>query len=147
MTDTPTKTCSKCKRVLPVDAFAFRRKGTSQRQSWCRSCVSGYKSRTGYHRTRRITLKRELMDAYGGVCHCCGEAELAFLTLDHLNDNGAEHRRELGASATSGFYAWLKNHGYPQNLGLVVACFNCNSGRAANGGTCPHQTAREARRG
>ena len=85
----------------------------------------------------RLDVKRAAMGAYGSVCYCCGESELAFLTLDHLNDDGGGRHRERGGNQ---FYRWLKSHDYPQDLGLAVACFNCNSGRAANGGVCPHQT-------
>lgn len=97
-------------------------------------------------RARGAALKREAVDAYGGRCGCCGEAELAFLTIDHENDDGAAFRRSRGRNArgTSGnsatgqaMYAWLKREGWPS--GHRVACWNCNSGRHVNGGVCPHE--------
>lgn len=102
-----------------------------------------------YNRKSLRKLKREVMDAYGGICVCCGETELAFLTIDHADDNGAEHRREMAAE--SGFeysqagartYRWLRKNGYPE--GFRVMCANCNSGRYWNGGICPHQEIAEA---
>lgn len=102
-----------------------------------------------YNRKSLRKLKREVMDAYGGICVCCGETELAFLTIDHADDNGAEHRREMAAE--SGFeysqagartYRWLRKNGYPE--GFRVMCANCNSGRYWNGGVCPHQEIAEA---
>lgn len=94
-------------------------------------------------KARRLQDKLDCFAAYGGVCYCCGEDHLGFLTLEHLNDDGGEWRRGVlgrnyGAGGDKG-YRWLRDHGYPQDLGLAVACFNCNSGRAANGGVCPHQ--------
>jgi hypothetical protein len=30
------------------------------------------------------------------VCACCGESLIGFLTLDHINGDGAQHRKALG---------------------------------------------------
>lgn len=78
-------------------------------------------------------LKRQAMLAYGGRCSCCGEDELIFLTIDHLDNSGAEHRRILGRGGAR-LYQWLKARGYPE--GFQVLCFNCNFAKS-NGG-CPH---------
>jgi hypothetical protein len=52
---------------------------------------------------------------------------LAVLTIDHIDDNGAEERRRLFKhnSQTGGFnfYRWLKKQGWPK--GYQVLCFNC----------------------
>jgi len=88
----------------------------------------------------RRSLKLEAIEVYGGRCQCCGEDELAFMTLDHVENNGAEHRRELkelGVKGSAAFYKWLKNNQWPK--GYQVLCFNCNVGRHINGGVCPHQ--------
>lgn len=77
------------------------------------------------------------------ACACCGERELAFLTFDHVQRDGAAHRKQMGAK-TRGFGNtawWLKKHQYPQ--GIQVLCYNCNCGRERNGGVCPHQKAKE----
>jgi hypothetical protein len=96
-----------------------------------------------YNRKSLLKLKREVMDAYGGCCACCGETELVFLTIDHVNDDGAEHRREMAAE--SGFeysqagartYRWLRKNNYPD--GFQVLCANCNCGKQWNRGVCPH---------
>ena len=67
-------------------------------------------------------------------CACCGETNLGFLTIDHINGGGNAHRRELGGGGT--LLVWLRKQGYPD--GFQVLCFNCNAGRYWNGGTCPH---------
>ena len=82
-------------------------------------------------------LKREVIAAYGGKCQCCGETEPAFLTIDHVNDDGASHRKAIGRARV---YHWLKKHGYPKD-GFQLLCFNCNCGRRVNGGVCPHISA------
>lgn len=79
--------------------------------------------------------KDYLFEQYGGYrCVCCGETEKLFLTLDHVNDDGARHREEIGSA---GLYRWIKRHGYPP--GFQVMCQNCNRGKWMNGGICPHQ--------
>lgn len=99
---------------------------------------------SGYNKKHRLKLKRQVMDAYGGACACCGETELTFLTIDHINDDGAEHRRQLAAEkggswgqAGSPTYRWLRDNGFPE--GFQVLCANCNCGKQWNGGVCPHQ--------
>lgn len=89
---------------------------------------------------RRIRLKEMVMAVYGGgQCACCGETEISFLTLDHINNDGAEHRKEAkgGGRGGAGFYSKLKQQGFPP--GLQVLCFNCNMSKSFNGGTCAHQ--------
>ncbi len=81
-----------------------------------------------------VKMRDAAFEAYGGKrCVCCGETEPVFLTIDHINGKGAEHRRQLGAGAA--LYRWLCKKGYP--AGFRVLCFNCNSGRELNGGKCP----------
>lgn len=78
-------------------------------------------------------LKHEAIMAYGGYrCACCGETEPKFMSIDHIENNGAQHRREVW-----GVSRWLKVNGYPK--GFQVLCMNCNFGKFMNGGVCPHQ--------
>lgn len=89
-------------------------------------------------------LRREVFNAYGGMkCACCGETEESFLTLDHVNNDGAEHRRALTGKTgkvqgvSSGTYAWARRNGFPP--GFQVLCMNCNFSKSRNGGVCVHQ--------
>lgn len=102
-----------------------------------------------YNRRCTQKLKREVMDAYGGCCSCCGETELVFLTIDHVNDDGAEHRRAMAAErgheysqAGARTYRWLRRNGFPR--GFQVLCANCNCGKQWNQGICPHQVNMDA---
>lgn len=83
-------------------------------------------------------LKHSTILAYGGyVCACCGEKEPKFLTLDHVNNDGAKHREEIG-NRGAGIYKWLRDKGYPP--GFQILCMNCNHGKALNNGICPHKS-------
>jgi len=74
----------------------------------------------------RIRSKTHVLEQYGGArCNSCGEADLRCLSLDHVNDDGAAHRRKLGISAGLQFYAWLRKNGYPNDPPLQVLCMNC----------------------
>jgi len=81
-------------------------------------------------------LKDAAYAAYGGYrCKCCGEDREQFLSLDHVNNDGAAHRKVIDRRK---LYKWLQREGYPP--GFQVLCMNCNFGKARNGGVCPHQT-------
>lgn len=92
-----------------------------------------------YHRNNTRKIKKRTMDQYGGACVCCGEAELDFLTIDHIHEDGAAHRREIGPTKKSGvhFYLWLKKNEYPS--GFQVLCMNCNLSKHNNDGLCAHK--------
>ena len=94
-------------------------------------------------RERTHNLKIETISVYSNgsmKCECCGESELEFLTIDHINNDGGNHRRSIGMNRIAGvnFYAWLKRNGFP--LEYQVLCWNCNCGKIRNGGICPHKT-------
>ena len=111
---------------------------------WCSECLE---ARRIYEQGYALRKKLEVYEAYGGAwCNCCGETELLFLCMDHVDNNGAEHRKELKAGGENrmgrDMYNWLKKNGFPP--GFQVLCQNCNWGKYRNGGVCPHQAARNA---
>ena len=87
----------------------------------------------------RLNVRRKVLEAYGWKCGCCQNSDEIVLTIDHVNNDGAAHRRSLGTGGGSNkFYTWLRDNGFPE--GYRVLCRNCNSGRELNGGVCPHST-------
>ena len=93
-------------------------------------------------KTKRLqaVCRTQVFEAYGGYkCNCCGENEPMFLSIDHIDNNGAEERRSgLYAGSGVGFYLWLRKNNFPS--GYQVLCMNCNTGKHKNGGVCPHQS-------
>jgi hypothetical protein len=69
-------------------------------------------------------------------CACCGEQEINFLSIDHINGGGWKDITQDGTKSPVTFYSRLVKQGFP--LGLQVLCMNCNFGRHRNGGVCPH---------
>lgn len=90
-----------------------------------------------YANERNRKLKMEAFIRYSGnppKCACCGETHIEFLSIDHINGGGHQHRKKLGISHN--FYYWLKTHYYPQ--GYQVLCMNCNFAKG-HFGICPHK--------
>jgi hypothetical protein len=89
---------------------------------------------------RKRWRKAETMAAYGGACACCGENNLAFLTIDHVNGDGAAERKAIGGTnrgnGGSAFYAFLKTRGWPEKDRYQVLCFNCNAAKGTKP-ACP----------
>lgn len=88
-----------------------------------------------WSRQRNAALRAEMLAAYGGACACCGESEPIFLDLDHVDNDGAAHRREVGNNTQ--VMLQLKRDGWPRGRFQLLCC-NCNQGKARNGGVCPH---------
>jgi len=70
-------------------------------------------------------------------CVCCGEKTFKLLTLDHENEDGSLHRRDLDGE---NIYRHLIRVNFKTPYKLRVLCYNCNLGSYRNGGTCPHKT-------
>lgn len=82
--------------------------------------------------------RAEVYAAYGGYkCQCCNETEPMFLSIDHINNDGAEERKSGKYNGSgSAFYLWLCKNNFPS--GYQVLCMNCQVGKHKNGGVCPH---------
>jgi hypothetical protein len=152
--------CTKC-----LLAFQERHKAFYQEKIAKGLCVSCAKPNDNLPRVVCLACKlkaRAYIDrqklaafqAYGGPrCACCGEAIFQFLTIDHINGDGASHRKTVAASKkpsrrkTNGWkapnngsgvsmYTWLRQNNYPP--GFRVLCMNCNCAIAWFG-SCPHK--------
>jgi hypothetical protein len=114
------------------------KEATEAGRKLCPGCLVNGKLKD---KKKRDRLRDLVFAAYGGYCCvCCGETEPLFLHIDHINNDGARHRREiLGGKKSSGqsVYRWLRVNGFPP--GFQVLCANCNLGKHRNGGVCPHQ--------
>ena len=78
-------------------------------------------------------IKKLVFEHYGEKCLCCGEDNITFLTIDHINGGGTKHRKKIGMKIC----VWLFKNNFPD--GFQTLCFNCNWGKHINGGICPHQ--------
>lgn len=79
-------------------------------------------------------IKANTIAHYGGMCVCCGEDNPMFLTMDHVKNDGAAHRKGDGRGKS--LWWWAFKHGYPDSLQLM--CYNCNCAKG-HLGYCPHE--------
>lgn len=151
--------CEPCKEKHRERGRRYRVKGGNKRRyrrakvnKICANCpnpcdsqrVLCIKCRERQSKSDRLTKqmrKRQIIEGYGGVCSCCGEHRLPFLTIDHIDNSGSEHRKRLGNNHL--IYKELIDQRFPS--GHRVLCWNCNSGRQINGGICPHEEERIAK--
>lgn len=135
---------------MSTRAYAIKHKGLGL----CRNCpkplAQGSKIYCEYHKEKNniygrrkekkaaCTLKKECLEHYGKICSCCGETIIQFLTLEHENGNGNNHRRKLFKHNVGGLhmYRWLKKNNFPK--GYSILCMNCNWG-TRYGNMCPHK--------
>jgi hypothetical protein len=150
--------CNKCKQDKPETNFPVRSRrlanGKKERCTTCRSCkrlknlkrglcqcgrplatktlCETCRKRTAANGKKRAeALKLEILKHYGGKCVFCEEYRPIFLTIDHIDGNGAEHRRKEKINTGSKTYRWLKKNKFPK--GFQVACFNCNAAKVRIG--------------
>lgn len=122
------KTCPSCKKVLLKTNF-YRGQG------YCKTCsskrsmkwFSSHRVRTAENaRGWRAKEKLKVLSHYSiktvPVCAHCGFTDIRALSIDHINNDGAEDRRKTKGFGTR-FYTRLRKNGYP--IGLQVLCMNC----------------------
>lgn len=117
--------CVKCGKAPP-----------NKNKTMCEPCSEKNRAKAArFAREKRVPAVKTVYEHYGNTCVCCGASEPLFLTIDHINSDGAEHRRNFVGSAR--LPMWLVENDFPE--GFQILCFNCNCGRQRNGGLCPHK--------
>lgn len=118
----------------------------------CKSCskkkvdctVRFTKNHPNLQKNYRKKIRFEVLKKYGGVCKCCDESELSFLTIDHVNKDGAIERKKLYGSNTGQSFPWfLKLKREDIRKDLQVLCYNCNNASFIYG-VCPHECREES---
>ena len=95
------------------------------------------KERNLYARNNNKQIKLEVLNYYSnGImnCNCCGEKEIHFLSIDHIDGGGRKLSNIQGTG--TGLYKWLRRNEFPK--GFQVLCMNCNFAKGKIG-VCPHK--------
>jgi hypothetical protein len=132
------------RRALGLCSICDSTPVTSYRYKTCTKCRSDRAIRYAKYKSlineKRNTQQRNLhqialMYYSNGTMRCactnCPETNSNFLTIDHINNDGYEHRKLAGPNIAQ----WLRRNDYPE--GFQVLCMNCNWGKKFTG-ICPH---------
>ena len=148
------RVCRKCglQAFTKLDLGAFVKHSLSPHgyTTLCTNCKNEHASkwrranRGIINKKRRIWRKRlrqRVINAYGGKCKCCGESELGFLSMDHIDDDGKQEREKYVGSWE--MYSYMMRQFKEDSKQALnkyqVLCYNCNLGRYRNNGICPHK--------
>ena len=146
-TTTKPYVCRRHGNVVPY-VCALPKRGANRLLRQCRECRKAESAkRRGSPRTtstmerlkareRRVEVKRRLFFGYGDACSCCGERTPEFLSIDHVNGDGARRRRSGEDLGGETFYKRLIKEGFPGSYRLL--CMNCNFAMGKYG-YCPHE--------
>jgi hypothetical protein len=96
-----------------------------------------------YNADWRRKKREAIITLLGGKCVCCGEKEYEFLSIDHKNGNGAEHRKSFNyntSNVTYDIFKKLNSDFETFKNEYQVLCYNCNisKGNKINW-ICPHK--------
>jgi hypothetical protein len=115
----PVEGCRLCVRCQERSARGRLASGTKQ-AVWLRNKIK--------------LLRKKVFDAYNNKCNCCGETHEVFLQLDHVHNNGAEHKRAVGRDQLAILNSVL-DLGCPPDFQIL--CANCHLAKTM-GVECPH---------
>lgn len=125
-----TYKCPRCGKTRPYSHFGPCKSRHNGIQGYCRVCQAEI----------REEKRTEVLKVYSGEipdCACCGEMQIRFLTIDHIDGKGHEHRRELKRQGKSyDIYVYLRQNNFPP--GFQVLCWNCNCCKGKYG-ECAHR--------
>jgi hypothetical protein len=144
------KPCLDCGKEITI-----RPRGIKTRKR-CLDCAKTEAKRCA--KKQKQVLREQVLQHYSNgtmQCACCGEAHTEFLTIHHINGDGAEHRRELARlrntrnkrsdkpeqgytkhNVGNEINRWLIKSNFPE--GFSVLCLNCNAAKHYYG-ECPHE--------
>lgn len=134
------KQCSRCKRDLPIEEFAWKNKAKGQRKARCRQCVKDYKdqhyqdNREDYVAKQAVRNNDLLEEVRLAICQyliehpCvdCGFDDIRALEFDHREDKLftiAAHLNRKKITSVKKLMAEIKK--------CDVRCSNCHSIRTA----------------
>jgi hypothetical protein len=125
-----------CKTCCGKRNKEWRNKHVEHLKSYMKEWIDNNRDKhNSYNRNRNKKLKDSVLAYYGNKCICCGETEPKFLTIDHVLNDGAAHRKEVHGDK---IYSHIIKANFPDTFQIL--CWNCNLGKHINGGVCPHKS-------
>lgn len=134
------KYCPQCKLTKLVTDFNKDCSVVDGLKCYCKQCrKNNYLKKQEYNcnRSKNYSQNNKMMAfkiISGGeniscVKHhewnCCGNnIDIDFLSFDHINGDGAEHRRKIGATASSSLHRWIINNQEEAKKRIQILCMN-----------------------
>lgn len=121
------------RKTLPSKGQCFQ---CAQPAAGRRLCDVCREKKRAWTNANRLEERKTAFLHYGNKCACpgCLVTSYEFLAFDHVNNDGATHRKELGDPTRLAH--WVIINGFPSTIRLL--CHNCNSARGIYG-YCPHE--------
>ncbi len=80
--------------------------------------------------------KLEVYRLLGNKCSCCGLSEVSCLQIDHINNDGADHRKSLNGGTR--IYRYILTHYDTDKDRFQLLCGNCHNSKTQLG-QCYHK--------
>lgn len=122
-----------------INARGRLRSALTRKAEWQKLKADPVRMAVRKHKTREayVRLRTAALQMYGNACACCRETMYEFLSFDHIDGTGADHRRQLGKNDRQRvFLKWLLAE---KRDNIRVLCHNCNAARGFYG-RCPHES-------
>lgn len=130
-----TRVCVDCSKEKDASDFFNVVKGKALSGRRCKECRYAshnrwYKKvrnktpeRIRAYRDKTLGKTKSMVYAhYGKICTCCKRS--GRIVLDHVNNDGSEHRKIIGPS-TDALMVWIKRNDYPSTIQPL--CYSCNT--------------------
>jgi hypothetical protein len=110
-----------CKVCGETNQHKLSSNGVGCKRNLFKVCDS-VRCKNNYHK-----LKQLVFDNYGRVCVWCGERHIEFLSIDHINDDGNIHRKNISHNGGNQqkMYRDIISEGFPKDR-YQILCYNCN---------------------
>jgi hypothetical protein len=95
----------------------------------CGTCLEKHRKK---EKVRGQRYREQCIVAYGEKCVCCGKAVKKYLQLDHIENDGAEHRQKVFGGRHGNMYRWAVKNDFPDCLQLM--CADCHQAKTYFGG-------------
>lgn len=131
--------CSRCEQEKDLSNFHKSKNQSRGIVSFCKDCnikrdierkpKKKLNSREYYlnHKSKikdkYNNIRNTVIDYYGRFCVCCGDNRSEFLTIEHKNRSGKEHR--IKYKNQTAVYKDIIKQGFPKDK-FEILCYNCN---------------------
>lgn len=115
--------CPKGHPLNEENTFVRIRSTNGRLQRRCKICARIQANRSG--REYQKKFRKLVLDFYGRKCILCGyDKDERALDLDHIDNMGGKHRKEVLKAAGNATYKWVIANNFPDIFQIV--CRNCD---------------------